>query len=323
MRNIGVVKVHCISKTLSPLTHMMETAGNESIINREKILHKGIVKSIPVISGNAIRHKMVREPGSMFLVNALDLKGRLTIDQANYMFYGGALTESTVSENMKTLAELKELFPLYRLLGGSLRNQIIAGSIIVQRGILICEENREILSVSLPDDYTLPNEQLKSSEEFIKEYKYTRSDIQKSKEGTEILCEEEQTGDGKTNLMIYNGQCIIPGTLFYHGFILNNISRLEVGAFFHALQYWKDAGGIIGGYSRIGHGRLDVSFIIENSENFITSDDIENCITEYKEHVYTKKEKCVQWLQDNFPDKKKSKRETKEENKIDGEQDVS
>lgn len=307
MKDIGTVKIHCISKTLSPLTHMMETAGNESIINREKLVHKGVIKSIPVISGNAIRHKMLREPGSMYLVEACELKGKLSIDQANYMFYGGALTESTVSENMKTLAGLKELFPLYRLLGGSLRNQIIAGSIIVQRGILMCEENREVLEVSLPENFNLPEQQLKSSEEFIKEYQYTRSDIQKSKEGTEILKAEEQEEETKTNLMIYNGQCIIPGTLFYHGFILQNISRLEVGAFFHSLQNWKDSGGIIGGYSRIGHGRLDLNFIMEDSEDFITASDIEDCVSEYTAHVEANKEKCVEWLNDNFQDKKKTK----------------
>lgn len=309
MKEIGIVKIHCISKTLSPLTHMMETAGNESIINREKILHKGIIKSIPVISGNAIRHKMLRESGSMFLVEQCGLKSKLTIDQANYMFYGGALTESTVSENMKTLAALKELFPLYRLLGGSLRNQIIAGNIIVQRGILICEENREVLELSLPENYELPEQQLKSSEEFIKEYQYTRSDIQKSKDGTEILRAEDQEGETKTNLMIYNGQCIIPGTLFYHGFILQNISRLEVGAFFHSLQLWKNSGGIIGGYSRIGHGRLDLNFIIEDSEDFISAADIEDCISEYISHVEANKEKCVEWLNDNFQDKKKKKQD--------------
>jgi len=305
MKDIGTVKVHCISKVLSPLTHMMETAGNESIINREKVFHKGVIKSIPVISGNAIRHKMLRDPGSMYLIDRLGLKGKLTIDQANYMFYGGALTESTVSENMKTLAGLKELFPLYRLLGGSLRNQIIAGSIIVQRGVLICEENKEVLAVSLPEGYDVPEEALKSSEDFIKEYQYTRSDIQKSKEGTEILKPEELESGQGTNLMIYAGQCIIPGSLFYHGFILTNISRLEVGAFFHALQGWKDEGGTIGGYSRIGHGRLDMSFIMENSEDFLTAADIENCISEYIAHVEAKKEKCVEWLIDNFKDGKK------------------
>jgi hypothetical protein len=305
MRDIGVVKIHCISKVLSPLTHMMETAGNESIINREKIFHRGLVKSIPVISGNAIRHKMLREPGSIYLVEALGLKGELSIDQANYMFYGGALTESTISENMKVLAGLKELFPLYRLLGGSLRNQIIAGSITVQRGILICEENREVLEASLPEGYSIPQEALKSNEEFIKEYQYTRSDIQKSREGTEILKPEELESGQGTNLMIYSGQCIIPGSLFYHGFILTNISRLEVGAFFYALQDWKDAGGIIGGYSRIGHGRLDMNFVMEDSEDFLTAANIENCISEYLAHIEINKDRCVKWLMDNFKDGKK------------------
>lgn len=301
MKDIGTVQIHCISEVLSPLTHMMETAGNESIINREKIVHNGIVKSIPVISGNAIRHKLIREPGAKYLVDELDLLGKLSIDQANYMFYGGALTESSLSENMKNIAELQELFPLFRLLGGSLRNQIIAGSLIVKRGIIICEENKNILRLSLPEEYKIIEEnKLKSSEDFIKEYQYTRSDIQKHKDSIKILKSEEIESSQKAGLMIYNGQCIIPGALFYHGFILNGISRKEVGALFFAMQKWENDGGIIGGYSRIGHGKLDLNVIVEDSKDFISKNDIGDCIFEYIEHVKNNKEKCVEWLNKNF-----------------------
>jgi len=305
MKDIGTIKIHCISKSISPLTHMMETAGNESIINKEKIFYNGNIKSIPVISGNALRHKMIRESGSIYLVNQLELNGKLSIDQANYMFYGGALTESSISENMKVLAGLKELFPLFRLLGGSLRNQIIAGSLIVQRGILICEENKEILNLSLPEKYKMPKEFLKSSEDFIKKYQYTRSDIQKNKDATKILNSDEKKQD--TNLMIYSGQCIIPGSLFYHGFILNGISRLEVGALFHSINEWKMSGGVIGGYSRIGHGKINTQFIVEDTKDFIGINDIDNCVLEYINHVHENKEKCVEWLNDNFKKKENKK----------------
>lgn len=298
MKDIGTVKIHCISEILSPLTHMMETAGNESIINKEKILYNNIIKSIPVISGNAIRHKMIRESGSEYLIEKLELKGKLSINQANYMFYGGALTESTTTENMKVLAELKELFPLYRLLGGSLSNQIIAGSLIVQRGILICEENKNIISSLLPKEYNINNIYLQTSDNFIKQYQYTRSDIQKNKDAVVILKEEEIEKVTKTGLMIYNGQYIIPGSLFYHGFILIGISKLEIGALFHSLKTWDKNNGIIGGYSRIGHGKLNLNYILES--DFITKDDIENCINDYIMHVEKNKEKCIEWLEKNF-----------------------
>lgn len=303
MKDIGTIKIHCFSGALSPITHMMETAGNESIINKEYVYHNGIVKMIPVLSGNALRHRIIREPGAMFLVNSLDLKGKLTIDQANYMFYGGTLSESTISENMKTIAKLKEFFPFFRLLGGSLRNQIIGGSLIVLRGILICEENRDVLKRLLPDKFELPQEVLKSSEDFIKHYQYTRGDIQKNKNGSEILSDSDS--EVNTNLMIYSGQSIIPGSLFYHGFIAEHISKKEVGALFHSINLWKSSGGTIGGNSRIGHGKLNLSFFMEDSKDFLTGADIDDCVQEYIDHVKENKDNCIQWLNDNFPEKAK------------------
>jgi len=296
MKDIGTVKIHCITEALSPITHMMETAGNESIINKEKVLHNNSIKSIPVLSGNALRHKLVRESGSFDLIEKLGLLGKLTIDQANYMLYGGSLSESSITENMKNIAELKEYFPLYRLLGGSLKNQIIAGSLIVKRGILICEENKNIINSLLPTDYKIETD-LKSSEEFIKNYQYTRSDIQKNKDAEQILKEQK---DEKTNLMIYNGQCLIPGSMFLHGFVLDNVSKLEIGALFTALNKWKNSGSVIGGYSRIGHGEVKLNLIIEDTKNFIKKEDIIDCIQDYNTHIEENKENCIEWLNKNF-----------------------
>jgi hypothetical protein len=170
MKEIGTVKIHCISEVISPLTHMMGVSGNESVINREYVLHEGVAKAVPVISGNSIRHKMVREPGAMHLVDALGLRGKLTIDQANYLFTGGSLSESSVSDNLRIIANMQTLFPLLRLLGGSLRNQVIGGSLFVLRGVMLCEENRNVIQRSLPEEYLLPESALKSCEEFVRPY---------------------------------------------------------------------------------------------------------------------------------------------------------
>lgn len=80
---------------------------------------------------------MVREPGALYIVDMLGLRGKLNIDQANYLFTGGSLTESSTNDNLKRIAEMQHLFPLLRLLGGSLRNQVIGGSLFVLRGIMI------------------------------------------------------------------------------------------------------------------------------------------------------------------------------------------
>ena len=303
MKEIGTVKIHCVSEALSIITHMMGVKGNEALINRENILHDGCIKSVPVLSGNALRHKMIREPGALHLVDALGLRGQLTIDQANFLFTGGSLSESSVTDNLKRIADMQSLFPLLRLLGGSLRNQVIGGSLFVLRGTIICEETRSIVQSSLPEGYLLPEEMLRSCEEFIRPYQYTRGSAEKRPDSAELIKEHDAPID--SNLMIYAGESVIPGAIFYHGFVCYNVSRLEIGALLHAFESWQNLGGVVGGYGRIGHGKLKTTLIIEPVIDFFGNDiDIEKSIEDYKDHVKTNASACVIWLQDALGDRK-------------------
>ena len=296
---IKVCKVHCLSEAISPITHMMGTSGNEAIINRESVLFDGQVRQVPVLSGNAIRHKMIRESGALHLVKICGLEGKLTLDQANYLFNGGNLTESSPTENLAKIADMQELMPLIRLLGGSLRNQVIGGSLIVGRGILICEENREAIEKMLPKEFELPETRLRSCEDFIDQYQYTRGDAGKRKDANLIL-EEEGQGD---NLMIYSGQSIIPGSIFYHQFILQNVSELEVGALLNSLYEWDLSGATIGGSARIGHGKLQTYYLIEHDEEILSVP--QTLIENYRKHCEANRGEISDWLFATFPKKEK------------------
>ncbi|GHU09951.1 hypothetical protein FACS1894151_08790 [Spirochaetia bacterium] len=305
---IKICKIHCLSEALSPITHMMGVSGNESVLNRESVLYNGTIRQIPFISGNALRHKMIREPGALHLVKACGLEGKLNLDQANYLFNGGSLTESSATENLGKIAEMQELLPLIRLLGGSLRNQVIGGSLIVGRGILVCEENRETIQKMLPEAFTFPEHRLRSAEDFINQYQYTRGDAQKRSDAGKLIGEKETDG---TNLMIYSGQSVIRGAVFYHNFIMQNISELEIGALLNALHEWDNLGGTIGGYGRIGHGKLKLSFSAEcynDSEEI----DITGIVKRYREYCDKNRDKITDWLTAAFPKKeKKAKPEKK------------
>jgi len=310
MNMIKNYKIHCISEALSPITHMMGSSGNESVLNREYILHNNVLKQIPVLSGNAIRHRMIREPGVLYLIQVCDLVGKLNIDQANYLFNGGSLTESSISENLAKIANMQELLPLIRLLGGSFRNQVVGGSLIVLRGLLICEENRNRIIKMIPSQYTMPDNVFRSSEDFIDQYQYTRGDTRKRVDAKLILDGKENNED--TNLMIYNGQTIIAGSIFYHGFILQNVSYLELGALLHSLSQWEFNNGTIGGSLRIGHGKLKMEIFFEEDKDFMGSEiNIGQAIIDYIEHVDKNKSKIVDWLFSTFPkiEKKKGKKD--------------
>ena len=291
MSEIKTIKIHCFSEVLSPLTHMMGVQGNEALINRTKVASNGQIYDVPVLSGNAIRHKMIREPGALFLLAACGLIGKINVDQANFLFYGGSLTESAISDNLKKIAEMQELLPLIRLLGGSLKNQVIAGSLLVSMGNLICAENREMLSRIMPFDIPL----VRSSEDYVSSWQYTRGDAGKI---PELLAENTEL-DEKSNLMIYNGQNVIPGAVFYHTFILQRVSQLEVGALYAALEDWqKLGGGVIGGSARIGHGKMDTDIYVEG-DNL----DLQAYADEYRKYTYANADKIITWLNECFPNR--------------------
>jgi hypothetical protein len=274
--------IHCLSEAMSPLTHMSGTAGNVAMIAREPVATETGIRWLPFLSGNAIRHRAVREPGMLWLIQQYGLVGKLSLPQLNFLLHGGNLTQSSAQENTKRIAEMHRTWPLLRLLGASLPDQILAGSLDVWRGTLVCEENRRCLA-SLTD---LPAARLLSAERWIGGYQYTRSDAAKRGLASVGACEAPAT-----NLMIFSGQCVERGANFYHGFVLKHVSDIELGALLWSLRLWQQAGGTIGGQAARGHGRLACTLLTEEIDQ-------EALCQRYVDYARIAKDDAVAWLED-------------------------
>lgn len=299
MKPIGTCKIHLLSEALSPITHMSGVSGNEAALNREKVLYDNDVVDVPVLSGNALRHKMIREPGAMHLVNECGLRGKLNIDQANFMFTGGSLTESTTTDNIPLITKLQEVSPLYRLLGGSLKNQVVGGSLFVSRGLLACRENAERIKKMCRHAFGDEELTLLPSQHFISKSQYTRGDATRMKDASEMI--EGLTESSKSNLMIYSGETVIQGAVFYHNLTLYNVSPLEVGAALYGIRRWQKDGGIIGGSARIGHGKLKSSIMLDGFEDWFGEEkDSDKLVEEYMVHVQENATRFVDWLNEAF-----------------------
>ncbi len=243
-----------LSEAVSPITHAKGTSGNESLVMRVPVVTPRGVLWVPSLSGNALRHRLVREPGNRWLIGRLELPGKLSRVQLNYCFHGGNLTEGGGREDTRRIADWQRLFPLGRLLGGSLPAQILSGSSLCWPGTLVCEENRTALSAMLPHGWELPPETLRPAETFVSDYQYTRGDAAKSH--VDLMADDDLDGESSSNLMIFSGQAVSRGSIFLHGFTLQHVSELELGALLLSLRLWQEAGGTIGGQSARGHGRL-------------------------------------------------------------------
>lgn len=279
---MNTYRIHCLSTAESPITHMARTAGNEGIVATEPVLTSRGVVNIPYLSGNAIRHRVVREPGMMWLANRYELKGTLTLPQLNFLLHGGNLTGSTSTENTRRIAEMQRCWPLLRLLGGSLTNQIIAGSLDVWRGMLVCQENQDTIGCDC---------ELRPAADFMGGYQYTRQDARKTG-----LAASDENGGGDSNQMIFAGQCVLRGAAFVHGFVLKHVSDVELGALLLSLRLWQHAGGTVGGQAARGHGRLKCE-LIQDGDGL----DQAGLVAEYIAHVDAVRDDAVAWLKECFP----------------------
>jgi len=238
---------------------------------------------VPFLSGNAIRHRAIREPGMRWLIDQYGLREQLDLKQLNFLLHGGNLTESTARENTRLIAEMKTAWPLLALIGGSLKNQILSGNLDVWRGRLVCEENRPWI----PD---LPERRVHSAEQWIGNFQYTRSDAKKlglSRDEPEQTAKEE-----KSNLMIMGGQCVNAGATFVHGFVVRHSTDLELGALLWSLRLWQAAGSTIGGQAAKGHGRLRCELI-----DFPQQQQQEIC-EQYVDHAIAHKDAAIAWLKE-------------------------
>lgn len=241
--------IRVLMEAMSPITHMSGTEGNEAVLQREEVATDRGTLSVPYLSGNALRHRAIREPGVRWLVEAYGLRGKLTTMQLNFLLHGGNLTGSTAHENMHVAGELKRLWPLVKLLGGTLPNQIVPGRLDVWRGSLVCRENAR----SIPE---VADTALRSCVDLVGGYQYTRGDAKGSGiETAESILEEP------TNLMIFSGQAVMRGAMFVGGFLLRSAELVDLGALLWSLREWQRAGCTIGGQGARGHGRLRLSLV--------------------------------------------------------------
>jgi hypothetical protein len=281
--------VQCLSEAVSPISHMSGTVGNEGIVAREPVRTPRGVMMVPFLSGNALRHRAIRGPMALWLIEQYGLKGKLSLLQLNFLLHGGNLTKSNAVENTRRIAEMHELWPMLRLLGGSLQDQILCGSLDCWRGTLICEENRRSLERLIPG--LIPEDRLFSSEVFLSGTQYTRGDAKK----TNLMAASDRD-DTPTNLMIYSGQAVTRGALFYHGFVLKHVNELELGCLLFALELWQQGGGTIGGSARLGHGRLKTEIVDLGI-------DTAPIIQAYIDHALSVKDRAIEWLNDAFTSK--------------------
>ncbi|MFA6358695.1 MAG: hypothetical protein WCY09_08590 [Candidatus Omnitrophota bacterium] len=281
----------CVSKATSPITHNRGSEGNETIVSQEAVATPHGIRWVPVLSGNAIRHRMIREPGARFLVDRWGLMGKMELRTLQFLFHGGSLDSGDSNESVARLKTWWRLFPLIRVIGGALPNLIVGGSIHAWRGIMVCRENENRLRTMVPADW-MPEGHLLPADRMMGRYQYVRQDAGRTVPDmaeTKLMALDEKSGQ-----MIYSGQCVNSGAAFVHGFRLRSATPLDLGCLLLSLGLWEKENGTIGGMAAKGHGRLEMLARVTPDA------DQTELVKAYAAHVESVKDEAIAWLHSEF-----------------------
>ena len=286
----------CASKAMSPLTHNSGSEGNETLVAQEQVVTDLGPRWIPHLSGNALRHKMVREPGARFLVDRWGLMGQVELRLLQFLFHGGALESGNPLESVQRIRTWWRLFPLVRVVGGSLPDMIVGGSLHAWRGTLVCRENETRVRQHAPTGW-MGSGRLLSADRFVGRYQYVRQDAGRTV--PDLAKQELMALEPESGQMIYSGQCVSAGAVFLHGFRLRAAKTCDLGCLLLSLALWSRDNGTIGGMASRGHGRIDMAAMLP--------DDVDGdaAIAEYVAHVDAVKDEAIDWLRSEFGKKDK------------------
>ena len=229
----------------------------------------GEVADVPCISANAVRGVLRR----IIMADFLELVG-YTVDspKLHHALCSGGQLESTDSNtssvDMEMRRKLVEGIPPLGLLGTSIGNQILSSTLQVDHAMPVCEERkwqrdlrRKGTLLQPPDCRPWDDDPRweQSGNRLTSRHFYTRRD--------DLHADREE--DEQAVQMLVEPECIIPGTLFEHGFALKNASPVESGCLGRALELWA-IGPTIGGKASGGMGQLLLDYDhIPDSEPYL------------------------------------------------------
>nr|MDO8087993.1 hypothetical protein [Candidatus Sigynarchaeum springense] len=222
-----------------------QKAGAHSLLPTKDVWFKDDVVPMPYISANSIRGKLRR----LIMEDMCRQLGyKFKNDSVWHAFFGGGQLKGG-GDGMIDASWRQEIvakIPPVSLWAFSLGNQMIEGKLIVFDMDICCEEN----AVSIPEKY----------------YKLCTSSFNQAIGSTFFTRrDDKQDGsvkdeDGPAIQMKVEVQCIVPGTRFYHAFVLRHYPTLvEVSCLHRAIKLWNEY-PTIGGKASSGYGQVELGY---------------------------------------------------------------
>lgn len=233
-----------ILQALSPVAHgnTMPNDTNTRLFMRQNQIINGYPTQVPAISENALRTLMFRQPLSDDLLKRLEIeRGSLPQSVVNLLFSGGAMKSGSKSpsDEMRLGHEVKGLYPVLDLVGGSVDSFILPKGRLKLTAWIVAKENQQAIDLFAPE----------------------LSDDASRVSLFDLVSEEVRTrGTGNAgtdgNKMIYQYETLASGSKILIDITLDpHTPDVSLSALNIALKNWD---GFIGGMSRQGRGKMTV-----------------------------------------------------------------
>lgn len=229
---------------LTPIFHGGdEKTGSTPVLRTIMVYVDGIGEvPIPYISGNGIRGKLRR----LAMKDFIDmLEYEITNTKLHHALFSGGVLESTSDAigaiDLSFRKKVRELMPPVAIFGCALGNQMIQGNLIVEHMWPICEEYKEYL----PSTYQNDPRASQPIRIFTDQSFLTRRDDLKA---------EREEGEQAVQMKV-DYECFVPGTKFYHRFVLQLPDELQKSCFGRILDLFELM-PYVGGRSSSGEGKV-------------------------------------------------------------------
>lgn len=260
-----------VATALSSISHGGEHSGTTQFMRRERFVQADgrSIEEVPVISGNALRG-IWRDASGQLLWEELG-RPELSLPVFHAIFSGGALAKAGsahVMANVK-LRTLRELVPHVALFGAAGGGRIIEGKMQVGKLVPIVDETAHLIPAAVRGSAA----EHPSVWDVVQIEQFTRTDDAKRvsyapmlagprqlAEQSALALAEPPEGEEKApaQQMRYGFETLPAGTRFWFWAALMDVSPLEFDWFLCTLASWSAAGGVVGGRSSTGHGRISI-----------------------------------------------------------------
>ncbi len=242
------VEIEGTVTALTPIFHGGdEKTGSTPVLRTIMVYVEGIGRvPIPYISGNGVRGKLRR----LAMKDFLDMVGyEITNAKLHHALFSGGVLESTEETtgviDLEFRKKVRDIIPPASVFGCALGNQMIQGILIVEHMWPICEEYRPYLPAEYQDDPRAS----RPIRTFTDQSFITRRDD---------LRAEREEGEQAVQMKV-DYECFVPGTKFYHRFVLQLPTELQLSCMGRVLDLFAEM-PYVGGRSSSGDGKVALAY---------------------------------------------------------------